>query len=75
METILPKLETTSKKTEFAEQIHSESSSQEAETTSEMTELADQSSSKNSSQEAGKEIPNNSDKRITVPRWRRNSKN
>ena len=43
METKLQKLESTSEKTEFAEQIHSESSNQEAETTSEKTELADQS--------------------------------
>ena len=46
METEPPKLESTSEKTEFAEQIHSESSAQEAETTSEKTELADQSTSK-----------------------------
>ena len=46
METILQKLKTTSEKTEFAEQIHSESSAREAETTSEKTELADQSTSK-----------------------------
>ena len=44
METILQKLETTSEKTEFPEQIHSDGSNQEAETTSEKTELADQSS-------------------------------
>ena len=33
METVLQKPETTSEKTEFAEQIHSESSAQGAETT------------------------------------------
>ena len=41
METIPRKLGTTSEQTEFAEQIHLESSAQEAETTSEKTELAD----------------------------------
>ena len=46
METIPRKLGTTSEQTEFAEQIHSESSAQEAETTLEKTELADQSTSK-----------------------------
>ena len=46
----LQQLETASEKTEFAEQVHSDSSNQEAETISEKTELADQSSSKKSSQ-------------------------
>ena len=46
METKLQNLETTSERTDFAEQIHSERSKQEAETTSEKTELADQSTSK-----------------------------
>ena len=45
----LQQLETASEKTEFAEQVHSDSSNQEAETISEKTELADQSSSKKSS--------------------------
>ena len=75
METKLQKVETRSEKTEFAEPIHSESSNQEAETTSEKTELGDQSTSKNSSRQADTEIPSNSDKRIIILRWRRNSKN
>ena len=64
METKLRKVETTSERTDFAEQIHSERSNQEAETTSEKTELADQSTSKNSSQEAETTKPSDSDKML-----------
>ena len=43
METILQKVQTTSERTDFAEQILSESPNQEAETTSQKTESLDQS--------------------------------
>ena len=75
METKLQKLETTSGQTEFAEQIHSESSNQEAETTSEKIKLNDQSTSQNSSRQADTEIISNSDKRIIILKWRQNSRN